>query len=784
MSTSTELETSSHILQLYPSHDGHHYYALAEKASRTDYIPVPLTEECKLLVDPIPSPDGNGHILTVNLRSKSIGHISSNAPNEIDQLAQFTAKWEDALNSIEQDSKATSSSFNPLATVTNSFATIPKLFSSSLPVVDTLDFKSDATTHNPDPTPNPTSHIVSQIYDAKDQFLVEKTITLRLATWNIHGESVQRVNLASLLGMPQRYDVYAIALQETDLSSPKNLSANILTLKSTENAIISTLGGPKSYKIVSSNQLLGILIILVASAEIAPQLSNPRIDTTGTGLLRIWGNKGAALIRVTLGGDSSINLPGLELSFLGCHLTAGEGKSGVDRRKWELAEIEAKLCVPWLSSIKPKTIIEGDDIEDGETDDLPPSNESVVSSIAFVLGDLNYRVALDPAVVSDFVINKEYETILIYDQLSQEAKNNHIFTGFKESSIDFAPTYKYSIGTDKFDCSPLSNTSKPRVPSYTDRILYTPSALIKPIDYLSVMEYSISDHKPVCASFELVASLVDSEKRKAVMQEVLRKSDSIENSLRPSILVEPRELTVSGKVLETAEGELFIQQQPLLPSQHGGVVQWELTIDSPHVSVHPISGTLPVGAKQYVHFSCELEVKVGEENSKILAVAVLHVRNVQDIFIPIEFNALPSCLGKSLDVLTQMPKGANSQTIDHDSSTNMPREIWNCVDYLWAHAFPDMFDEKLSKPEKSIQLQIQDWMDNGQDFDYEVLNTANTVQRNSGVYSVAQQFLFLLKYINGGIIPAEHYPVVLRGREGVLTVSCRVAQLGGDLLIS
>lgn len=51
-----------------------------------------------------------------------------------------------------------------------------------------------------------------------------------------------------------------------------------------------------------------------------------------------------------------------------------------------------------------------------------------------------------------------------------------------EGEIDFCPTYKFDIGTDIYDTS-----SKQRVPSYTDRILFlqNPNQL-KQLHYKSI----------------------------------------------------------------------------------------------------------------------------------------------------------------------------------------------------------------------------------------------------------------------------------------------------------
>ena len=79
--------------------------------------------------------------------------------------------------------------------------------------------------------------------------------------------------------------------------------------------------------------------------------------------------------------------------------------------------------------------------------------------------------------------------------------NPHIdffLTKFYEGQIQFAPTYKFDLGTDDYDTS-----VKQRVPAYTDRILWKANPRIRQYFYGSVPEVRFSDHKPVVAYFEV-----------------------------------------------------------------------------------------------------------------------------------------------------------------------------------------------------------------------------------------------------------------------------------------
>ncbi|KAI3379589.1 hypothetical protein SNEBB_004019 [Seison nebaliae] len=66
----------------------------------------------------------------------------------------------------------------------------------------------------------------------------------------------------------------------------------------------------------------------------------------------------------------------------------------------------------------------------------------------------------------------------------------------------FYPTFKYDVGTNRFDSS-----HKQRMPSWTDRILYRylgDEMFLHPIQYDSLHNVTISDHKPVFAQYRIV----------------------------------------------------------------------------------------------------------------------------------------------------------------------------------------------------------------------------------------------------------------------------------------
>jgi len=68
--------------------------------------------------------------------------------------------------------------------------------------------------------------------------------------------------------------------------------------------------------------------------------------------------------------------------------------------------------------------------------------------------------------------------------------------------LNFAPTYKYDVGTDNYDTS-----EKFRVPAWTDRILWSGDQITQA--FYDRDEFTTSDHKPVKALFRVEASEID-----------------------------------------------------------------------------------------------------------------------------------------------------------------------------------------------------------------------------------------------------------------------------------
>ena len=193
------------------------------------------------------------------------------------------------------------------------------------------------------------------------------------------------------------------------------------------------------------------MIIVFIKKEIKERVKNVDSDEIKTGLMGgAFGNKGACRVKLDI-DDSSF-------CFTCCHLESGQ--KNVEERNEQFSQINDRAFYDG------KIIAKDFDYK-------------------FFFGDLNYRIDLSYGEVtellsryqdSDYQKQKEIlDTLLQKDQLkciretAIKAKDpsKYYIRCYKEEKIDFAPTYKYDLGTNRYDTS-----KKQRTPSWCDRILY------------------------------------------------------------------------------------------------------------------------------------------------------------------------------------------------------------------------------------------------------------------------------------------------------------------------
>ncbi|TKA77217.1 hypothetical protein B0A55_02569 [Friedmanniomyces simplex] len=128
---------------------------------------------------------------------------------------------------------------------------------------------------------------------------------------------------------------------------------------------------PARYALVAEQQLIGMLLLIYASPEVAKDVRSVSTTSVGTGIAGYMGNKGAVTARIVLGETT-------RLVFISCHLSAGADKAALERRNWDTSQIISRTRFdPIADSMDPHQTT-GEQI--GEED------------FAFWAGDLNYRL--------------------------------------------------------------------------------------------------------------------------------------------------------------------------------------------------------------------------------------------------------------------------------------------------------------------------------------------------------------------------------------------------------
>ena len=274
---------------------------------------------------------------------------------------------------------------------------------------------------------------------------------------------------------------------------------------------------PEGYKLIVAEQSFGLLLLIYASPELAPIISNVSTKTVNTGFANWLANKGAVTTRLMLGETT-------RLVFSNCHLTSGATSANMDRRCADVNQIVSKtqfdpVVVSGVEEEQGDTIgdedfafwfgdlnfrmdgLPGDDIRrlltlhaKGEYDVTKPSapidGEGVIvmrnsesdddtttrSSIHSRDQSFDSETTLpDP---DDFPedpsqdpasLQATLDSLLPHDQLIKLMARHKIFhEGWREGPITFLPSYKYDVGSvGLFDSS-----EKQRAPSWCDRILY------------------------------------------------------------------------------------------------------------------------------------------------------------------------------------------------------------------------------------------------------------------------------------------------------------------------
>ncbi|KAI0062298.1 inositol polyphosphate phosphatase [Artomyces pyxidatus] len=299
-----------------------------------------------------------------------------------------------------------------------------------------------------------------------------------------------------LAGKPRAPDIVAVGFQEL---LPLHLGFSGLSksvIESRNNLILSQIEehapNKERYSLVAKIVNVGVALLVYARDEgVSRQVTDVQTQWTGCGPAYM-GNKGAAGVRFRVQGADGD--PGEVYTFVCAHLTAHEPR--LAQRIADYHYIVGSLLFPPLPGSQSKS-----------------RTTMFSTSHLFFLGDLNFRVALPPThplaaqdnraeLYTTLSSQSGREELKEYDQLLQERRKGTIFQGFREGEFwQFKCSYKFAMGE-------VDHYSTKRMPSWTDRIMYTTysdspdtpeTTAITNILYTSIPSYTTSDHKPIVA---------------------------------------------------------------------------------------------------------------------------------------------------------------------------------------------------------------------------------------------------------------------------------------------
>ncbi|KAI8816840.1 uncharacterized protein EV422DRAFT_544186 [Fimicolochytrium jonesii] len=341
----------------------------------------------------------------------------------------------------------------------------------------------------------------NQLRLRESEWCTYRDLKLLVCSWNLDASKPSELDesrnaedntfLVRWLGSTENPDIIVVGFQElVDLESKKVTAKQLLkgTKKSQQShmdhrfkmwreALIKGVrdAHPKAgYRLLECRQLVGLFQCVFIRESEGAKLKDVAVDMVKTGLKGYHGNKGGITTRFVL-DDSSF-------CFVNTHLAAHQNQ--VSARNNDVATILKDAHFP------PRPAYEGIFIGGGDGS-MVLDHENV-----FWSGDLNYRIDLARERVIELVAQGDWITLQDQDQLLNQMKINPAFglRGFFEGPLDFAPTFKYDVGTDRYDTS-----EKRRVPSWCDRVLYSsPHARLL---HYTRHEAQLSDHRPISASF-------------------------------------------------------------------------------------------------------------------------------------------------------------------------------------------------------------------------------------------------------------------------------------------
>ncbi|XP_017773007.1 PREDICTED: type II inositol 1,4,5-trisphosphate 5-phosphatase, partial [Nicrophorus vespilloides] len=533
-----------------------------------------------------------------------------------------------------------------------------------------------------------------------------------VGTWNVNGKAppTDVENLKRWLNCSDEPpDIYAIGFQELDLSKEAFIFNETVREAEWQKALEWSTHPKAKYRLVGIVRLVGIQLAVMINYTHFEHVSNVAVDYVGTGILGKMGNKGGVAV--------SFQLHNTTLCFVNCHLAAHVEE--VERRNQDYNDINTKINF----KRHPQAIKDHDQI--------------------YWLGDMNYRIRrLDTHEVKKHIAMGDLNTILCHDQLNQEKERGKILAGFEEGDINFQPTYKYDVNSDRYDSS-----EKARAPAWTDRIFFKGKGIYQQL-YRSFMELKISDHKPVNALFRSEIGIVNREKYRRIHEDLLKSMDKLENEFLPQVTIDSTDVVFDTvKFREPQAKDIIVANTGMVPVDFKFIQKNdEKSYCKEWLRITPFCGRINPGEKSDIR----LEINLEQALQSLDDILVLHLEGGKDLFITVSAKCQRSCFTMSVSTLCRCPVpilNLTPEQLKHAENGqsqvlySVPRELWLLIDFLYRKALKtrDLFESSaLHEEMKKIR---------------ECLDSGTLDQISDSPYAVAESLLIFLSFTKDPVVP-------------------------------
>lgn len=569
---------------------------------------------------------------------------------------------------------------------------------------------SDTQSESSGMSSNRDSRLKYELTLKENEYTEEHIFTVFVGTWNVNGQLPSTFLHPWLCCDEDPPDLYAIGLQEVDLSKEAFLFNDSQREHLWHDAVTKATHPKARYRRVAVIRLVGIQLMVFINTTHYTHLKHIEVDHVGTGILGKMGNKGGVSVRFQLHNKW--------LCFVNCHLAAFADE--VERRNQDYNDINARISF----RKHPQSIRDHDYV--------------------YWFGDMNYRInELNSTQVKTYLNRGDLQTLLIKDQLNQQKDLDRVLKNYVEGPITFPPTYKYDLHSDTFDTS-----EKARAPAWTDRIFFRFTNAISQTAYRSCMQLQISDHKPVSATYETPIGIVDPEKYRKVHEILLKELDKLENEYLPQVTVDQSEVSFGlVKFREQNTKEIIIANTGLVPARFEFIKKLnDDTYCKDWLNIKPFSGCIKPGEKCDV----QLEINLESAQCKLEDILVLHLDNGKDMFITVTAECQRTCFLMPMAALVRCPLPVlrlSSQQLNNAESLqapvlySIPRELWLLIDSLYRNGRKTTALFHTSALRDEI-IQIRDWLD---------LGSLDSIP--GSVFATADALYLFLSYTADPIIP-------------------------------